>query len=234
LGEGFNIGGTVNFAEPISRAAILSIGAGVIARGAYDTALPTSEASIRLAPGVLMNGSAGIDFFTGPSHIHLSSTFSFYGTEQVDDVDYYRIGPEIALRANYGVSYSRSKGMFTAGLHQILRLNNSSAVAGTFETEPISTNGSYLAISAANRYAIVDIVMLDVSAVARIVGKNEFDVGSSTVFEGGIGFTILAADNISVTLGGRYVSGSGTGFTGFDRDLSGLEGAFRLILNLPQ
>jgi hypothetical protein len=234
LGEGFNVGGTVNFAEPLSHAAILSIGAGLIVRGAYDTGLPTSETSIRLAPGLLMNGSAGIDFFTGPSHLHLSSTFSYYGTEQVDDLDYYRIGPEFALRANYGVSYSRSKGMFTAGLHQILRLDNSSSVGGTFDTEPISTNGSYLAISAANEYAVTPIILVDVSAVARIVGKNDFDVGNSTVFEGGLGFTVLAAENVSVSLGGRYISGSGTGFTGLDRDLSGLEGAFRLAVHLPQ
>jgi hypothetical protein len=234
LGEGLNLGGTLTFATPISSSAILSIGAGVIGRGAYDTSLPTSDGPINLEPGIVANGSAGIDVFSGASHVRLSSTLSYYGTERVNGADYYKIGPEIAVVANYGLSYSQSKGRFSAGLHQIIRLDNSIVGDGTFGTEPISGNGSYLAVSIANGYAVARSVILDVSALARVVGKNGYEVGDNTALEGGLGVTFIAAPGIALTVGGRYISGSGTGFTGLDRKIKGIEGTFRLVAQLPQ
>lgn len=234
LGEGFNIGGTLTFANPVSSAAVISVGGGLIARGGYDTSFPTSEDPVRFEPGILANGSAGVDFYTGTSHLHLSSIFSYFGTERVDDADFYRIGSQIAVVARYGLGYARSRGRFTGGLHQIIRLDNSSAVPDGFGTEPLSTNGTYLAVSATNEYAVTPIVTLAASAVARIVGKNDFDTGDSTVFEGGLGVSVIATRGVLVSLGGRFVSGSGTGLTGLDRDLTGIEGSFRLVAQLPQ
>lgn len=233
LGEGFNLGGTLTYAAPVSRATILSLGGGLIYRGAYNTSLPDGETPIELNPGLLGNASLGVDFFTGPSHLHLSSTFSYFGTEQVDGADFYRIGPEIAFVADYGLGYSQGKGQFTAGLHQIIRLKNSSTLSGEFGEEPISTNGSYLAISAANRYAVARTVMLDLSGLVRLVGKNEFDAGDSTVFEGGLGIVVAATHTVQVSLAGRYVSGSGTGFSGLDRSITGFEGVVGIIAQMP-
>lgn len=233
LGEGFNAGGTLTYATPVSGAAVLSVGVGLIGRGSYDTSLPTTDSPIHLEPGIVANGSLGIDFFTGPSHLNLGSTLSHYGTERVDGENFYRIGQEIAFEANYGLGYSQSKGHFTAGLHQIVRLNNTARDNGMFDTEPVSTNGSYLAISAANGYSVARSLILDISVLARIVGKNEFDFGNSTVFEGGLGLTITAAQGVAVTFGGRYITGSGTGFTGLDRKIKGFEGMFRLVAQVP-
>jgi len=233
LGEGFNLGGALTYAAPVSENAVLSLGAGLVSRGGYDTSLPTSDSLFRLDPGIVASGSIGIDFFTGPSHFRLGSTLSQYATERKNGDDYYRIGQEIAVEANYGLAYSQARGRFTAGLYQIIRLNNSVVDNDEFVAEPISTNGSYLAVSAANRYTVVRSVILDVSALARIIGKNEFNVGNSTVFEGGLGLTIMAAQGIAVTLGGRYMTGTGTGFTGLKREIRGIEGTFRLVAQVP-
>ena len=78
------------------------------------------------------------------------------------------------------------------------------------------------------------IILIDLSGLARIVGKNQFDAGNSTVFEGGLGVTFLASASVALTIGGRYISGSGTSFSGLDREISGFEGLFRLQAQLPQ
>jgi hypothetical protein len=233
LGEGFGGGGTVSFAAPLSSAAVLSLGAGLIARGGYETQIPTAESAVDLKPGIVANGSVGIDFFTGSNHLHLSSTFSYFGTEQLNSADYYQIGPEVAIVANYGLAYARSKGLFRFGLHQIIRLSNSNAFDGEFGTETLSTNGSYLAASVNNEYALSELISVDVSALVRLVGKNDYDSGDATVFEGGLGLGFLATEGVLLSIGGRYISGSGTGFTGLDREIKGFEGMFGITAQLP-
>jgi hypothetical protein len=234
LGEGFNAGGTISLAVPVSNSTILSLGGGLIGRGGYDTELPTSETPFALSPGIIANGSAGVDFFTGGSHVRIASTFTYYGTERVDDTDYYRIGPEIAIGANYGLAYAESRGSFNLGLHQIIRMDNSAIIDREFVTEDLSTNGSYLAVSASNDYAVARSVSIDVSALLRAVGKNDLDAGDATVLEGGLGVSVLATDGVVLRLGGRYITGSGTGFSGLDREITGFEGVFGLTAQLPQ
>lgn len=232
LGEGFNIGGTVSFANALSQTVTLGIGASVLNRGAYDTSLPGTSNPISLKPGLESRASATLDFSAGASAFRLSSMLTMYGTEQVDSQDFYQIGREVTLSADYLVAYSAGRGRFSAGLVEILRFDNSLRSDGSFDTEETSSNGNYLVFHVLNEYGISPRLRLSTTALARLVGANEFDAGDSTVFEGGLAATLVPSSSVALTLGGRYVTGSGTGFSGRNREINGLEGMLRTVVRL--
>jgi len=232
IGEGFNYGGTISFANALSRTVTIGLGASVLNRGGYDTSLPGHTAPISLTPGLESRASASLDVVLGKSVVRLSSTFAMYGTEKVNDVDNYKIGREVSVAADYSLAYSSDRGQFSLGVYELLRFDNSVVSNGTLQTEQASVNGNYFVAHAANDYGVSPTVRITVSALGRLIGPNEFDVGDSTVLEGGLAATVLASSNVALTLGGRYVKGSGTGFSGRDRDVSGIEGMFRTVVRL--
>lgn len=232
LGEGFNVGGTVSFANALSETVTLGVGASVLSRGSYDTALPGTSTPITLSPGLESRVGAALDMLSGSSMFSLSSTFAMYGTEQVNDVDNYKIGQELTVAADVTVGYATGRGQLSAGVLEILRFDNSVRTNGALVTEEVSSNGNYLVLHASNDYGVSPRLMLTVSALGRLVGANENDVGDATVLEGGLAATLTPSTNVAVTLGGRYVTGSGTGFSGRDRDISGMEGTIRTVVRL--
>jgi len=157
---------------------------------------------------------------------------ALYGTEQVNDVDNYRIGQELTLAADYTVAYQAGRGRLSAGILEMLRLDNSIRSDGSFDSEEVSSNGNYLVVHASNDYGVSPKLVLTVSALGRLVGANEFDAGDATVIESGLAATLTPTSNVAITLGGRYVTGSGTGFSGRDRDIKGMEGTLRTVVRL--
>lgn len=234
LGEGFNLGGTVSFANALSPTVTIGLGASILSRGAYDTALPGSSTPIHLSPGLESRASATLDVLAGASVIRLTSMFTAYGTEKVNDVDYYRIGQEVTLAADYIVGYARGRGQASLGVTELLRLNNSIRSNGSFGEEATSTNGNYLVLDASNRYQVSPKLRVGLTVVGRLVGANDFGVGDSKVIEGGLSATLLPSTNVALSIGGRYISGSGTGFTGRDRSISGIEGMFRTVIRISR
>ncbi|HEY5564757.1 MAG TPA: hypothetical protein VIL33_04140 [Rhodothermia bacterium] len=232
LGEGLNIGGTVSFANALSESVTLGIGASVLSRGSYDTSLPGTSKPITLSPGLESRAGATLDILSGVSAFRLSSTMAMYGTEQVNDVDNYRIGQELTLAADYTVAYQAGRGRLSAGILEMLRLDNSIRSDGSFDSEEVSSNGNYLVVHASNDYGVSPKLVLTVSALGRLVGANEFDAGDATVIESGLAATLTPTSNVAITLGGRYVTGSGTGFSGRDRDIKGMEGTLRTVVRL--
>ena len=128
--------------------------------------------------------------------------------------------------------YASDRGQVSLGVYELLRFDNSVLSNGTLQTEQASVTGNYFVAHAANNYNVSPTVRIAVTVLGRLIGVNEFDVGDSTVLEGGLAGTVLASRNVAVTLGGRYVKGSGTGFSGRDRDISGIEGMFRTVVRL--
>jgi hypothetical protein len=59
------------------------------------------------------------------------------------------------------------------------------------------------------------------------VAPNDNDVGDAKVLEGGISGSIAVHDRVALSAGGRVIVGEGTGFTGLDRSIFGLEAVFR-------
>lgn len=234
LGEGFNFGGTVSFANALSPTVTLGLGASVLSRGAYDTSLPGSSSLIHLSPGIEARASTTLDVLAGSSVFRLSSILATYGTEKVNDVDYYRIGQEWTIAADYVVGYAMGRGQFSFGVSELLRFHNSVRSNGSFGTEAASTNGNYLVVNALNDYQVSPRLRVEVTAVGRLVGANDFNVGDSKVWEGGLAATLLPSENIALTLGGRYITGSGTGFSGRDRSITGMEGMFRTVIRISR
>ncbi|HEX9659377.1 MAG TPA: hypothetical protein VGA18_03715 [Rhodothermales bacterium] len=232
LGEGFNIGGTVSFANALSESVTLGIGASVLSRGSYDTSLPGTSNPITLSPGLESRAGATLDILSGVSAFRLSSTLAMYGTEQVNDVENYKIGQELTFAADYTVAYQAGRGRLSAGVLEILRFDNSIRSDGSFDTEEVSSNGNYLVVHASNDYGVSPKLVLTVSALGRLVGANESDAGDATVIESGLAATLTPTSNVAITLGGRYVTGSGTGFSGRDREIKGMEGMLRTVVRL--
>ncbi|HUF10588.1 MAG TPA: hypothetical protein VMO47_14810 [Rhodothermales bacterium] len=234
LGEGFNIGGTVSFANALSESVTLGIGASVLSRGSYDTSLPGTSRPISLSPGLESRAGATLDILSGVSAFRLSSTLAMYGTEQVNDVDNYQIGQEITFAADYTVAYQAGRGRLSVGVLEMLRFDNSIRSNGSFDTEEVSSNGNYLVLHASNDYGVSPKLVLTVSALGRLVGANEFDAGDATVIESGLAATLTPTSNVAITLGGRLVKGSGTGFSGRDREIRGMEGILRTVVRLDR
>jgi hypothetical protein len=132
------------------------------------------------------------------------------------------------------LAYSQGRGSLTFGVLELLRFDNSIRQNGALVTETPSSNGNYLALSALNEYSVSPKVRISASALGRLVGANDLNAGDSTVLEGGIAATLVPSPNIAFTVGGRYITGSGTSFSGRDREISGMEGMFRTVFKLDR
>ncbi|BBO70889.1 hypothetical protein DSCA_48190 [Desulfosarcina alkanivorans] len=114
-GEGFNVNPTITMAKQVDRWGV-GIGAGYLWRGEYDF----SDSAEDFNPGDIFNVTAeGIYAFTDRWQGRLFGEMAWYGTDEIDDRDYYREGDYIL--AGIGVDYARTRWEAALGAQRIYR-----------------------------------------------------------------------------------------------------------------
>ncbi|MEM6337876.1 MAG: hypothetical protein AAF752_14995, partial [Bacteroidota bacterium] len=80
------------------------------------------------------------------------------------------------------------------------------------------------------QYQITRRITLGGSGLGRIIGANGQDVGDSNVFEASGVLGVQVTPAAVIDLGVRLVQGSGTGFAGEERAISGVEAFARSVI----
>lgn len=230
LGEGFNIGTTLSYVHTLSPATNLGFAGGLIARGPYNTTFPGVPVEIELAPGAEAALSGVLDHTRGNTQVQFGAGFTLHGVEQINSTDAFQLGPKLDVQATVAQVYSTGRGMVTFSIREEYRLPNSVREAGAVVVQSLNINSNYLTLAATNAYAVTPRIDLTANALARLIGANEQDVGNSTVLEAGLSATFAATSQVQFSLGGRYVSGTGTDYEGLDRAITGFEGMVRATL----
>jgi len=227
LGAGFNLGSNLTYIHPISRSLSAGLTVGYLNRGSFDTTLPGGSSLVGFSPGFDATASVGLNYREIDSSFKILASYTMSGSESVtasgSESEVFKLGPRLGLNASYSRSYGR--GLFTIGVEDIIRLKNSSLTGGALSTQLLNSNGNYLIAFLDNQYQASKVLMIQLSAVGRFIGKNEFDRGNSSLLEAGLTVFILPNERVQFGLGGKYFTGGGTSFVSdVDRTISGFEG----------
>jgi len=227
LGAGFNLGSNLTYVHPISNQLSAGLTLGFLNRGSFDTTLPGGSGVVGFSPGYDASASLGFEYRQRTSAFKILGSFTNFGSESVTNTgseeEVFRLGSRIGINATYLRSYG--KGLLTIGVEDIIRLKNSAIQGGSLSTELLNNNGNYLIAYLQNDYQATNTFALQLSAVGRFIGQNEFDRGDSSLFEVGLNAFVNPNNRMRFGIGGKYFTGGGTSFTSdLDRTISGFEG----------
>ncbi len=227
FGEGLNVGGAASYGFDLSPNTMAAIGAGFTHRGVYALTFPGTTTSIDLKPGLeaSLTGSIlqriGVHLFRGATGI------TAHGMEQIDGRDAFRLGPRVFLEALYSRPFEGGRGRVTFAVKDLFRMKEMSGL-DTQATRLLDTNGNYLIADGGVDYDITRWIGLGLDGTGRLIGNNSRDVGGVSVLEGGLTARLSPVESLDFRLGGRFIVGSGTGYSGEERSIQGIEGFLRL------
>ena len=228
FGEGLNVGGTLSYVTDPTPESLIGGSVGVLRRGAFQTTLLSTDQQIELLPGVEAAASVAYSHTTAESFFQFTPTFTIYGDEYVNGAKTLRLGPKAQAQALATRLFANRKAMFTAALQGILR----------GKTQTFNENVTVYQISNPNSLTLLGSLEYQVVPKVRLVGtfvgrfiRSESDpdaeivagTGQSNVFEQGLIANIALSRTASISIGERYISGSGTNRDQETRTISGLE-----------
>jgi len=227
LGAGLNLGSNLTYVHPISQQLSAGLTVGFLNRGSFDTTLPGGSSVVGFSPGYDASASLGFEYRQRNSSFKILGSFTNFGSESVtngsSDSEVFKLGSRIGINASYLRSYTR--GIFSIGVEDIIRLKNSAVQGGSLSTELLNNNGNYLIAFVQNDYQATDNFVLQLSGIGRFIGANEFDRGDSSLFEVGLNAFVNPNNRVRFGLGGKYFTGGGTSFfSDLERTISGFEG----------
>ncbi|MEM1270155.1 MAG: hypothetical protein AAGI08_08910 [Bacteroidota bacterium] len=228
--EGFNLGLTANYAFMLSETLTLGLGAGLVGRGAYETGIPGIGEIVDLQPGSEATVTAALNYTSGPSFARFTTAVTGYGVEQINGVEAFQLGPRVQLQASFRRLFAGGAGAVMLDVQNLFQSTNSSLGSGGLVEDDFNANGNYLTLGLGAQYQITRRITLGGSGLGRIIGANGQDVGDSNVFEASGVLGVQVTPAAVIDLGVRLVQGSGTGFAGEERAISGVEAFARSVI----
>ncbi len=218
-GEGFGV--NLLFAGATVLGDGLRGGAGIMYQ--YAGAYEPYDGFTDYNPGDVVSVNAGIDIDGAPLNWTVDIIYSAFTADQIDDTKTFRQSPQLDSRLS--ARYIDERQMFAAHVGYLVRGNNTQYAADGDELDPFKYYGNEFLLAGAYARQIGGVWSVSPAADLRLIGGNDLDMGSSTVF--GIGATIGRELGASLTFSGgmKYYTGSADGG---DIDLSGYQITFGL------
>jgi hypothetical protein len=229
--EGFNIGTTVSFAIEMGSSTIATIGGAFVSRGKYDFTFPGLSDAVDLNPGFEATGTASVLHVMGGSSLRAVAGYSHYGMEKIDGADAFRLGPRVFGELHYALPFEDGRGRISFGIQDMYRLPHTSGDALDLNGM-MDSDGNYLITLGGVDYSVTPWLGLSLDGTGRFIGQNGDGVGDARVIDGGLAAIFSPTVHLDITVGGRFVVGSGTGLSGEERNIQGVEGLLRLSTRL--
>jgi hypothetical protein len=227
FGEGLNLGGAMTYGFELNPATLAAFGFGVIHRGSYALTFPGTTTPVDLKPGFEASLTGSVLHRLGVHSFRVGTGVTFHGMEQVDDRDAFRLGPRAFFEALYSRPLEGGRGRMVLSVKDLYRMKETSGLDSDL-TRLLDTNGNYLVADGGIEYDITRWIGLGLDGTGRLIGNNSRGVGGVSVLEGGLTTRISPVEALSIRLGGRFIVGSGTGYSGEERHIQGIEGLINL------
>lgn len=231
FGEGLNVGGNVSYGLAPSGDILLALGGAFIYRGAYDITFPSAARSVSLTPGFEATVTSSVFYPIDDRAFRGSVGFTMHGMEKIDGSDAYQLGPRVFGEVSYAQPFEAGRGRLSFLMRDMYRFEQASGDVSEV-SEMLDTNGNYLVATGAVNYGVTPWLDLGLNGTGRVIGNNKRGVGEAQVLEGGLQATFSPLELVDITLGGRFIVGTGTGFSGEDRKIQGIEGLFRISAHM--
>lgn len=229
FGGGFNFGGTLSFVKDVSLTNLFGVAGGVVYHGAFDTVILGTDQTINLHPGTEFSALAVYGYIGDGSTFQLSPSFTIYGKEKINGHEILKLGAKGQIQAIGTKSFNERKGVLTFMMSDTFRqptmvLENANNGDGTSKlvAQNIITPNYFVALFSID-HVIAQKLRATFTNVGRFYGPKGSAYGNSAVYEGGLTLTSNLNPKVSVSLGQRFITGSGTSWTGSERVVQGFE-----------
>jgi hypothetical protein len=233
LGEGFNAGGTLSYVKDISATNLIGVSGGFVYHGAFDTIVLSANQSINLRPGYEVSGLFVYGSIGDEGSFQFSPSFTLYGSEQINSIEALQLGTKGQIQGVGTKFFNGKKGMFTFMLSDTFRqptkvlqsTQTLSTQSGTTQqlTAQNIISPNYFVLLFSIDHAIGNKLRATFTNVGRIIGPKGSSYGNSSVYEGGLTLSANLSPKVGISIGQRFITGSGVSWLGTNRNIQGFE-----------
>lgn len=174
-------------------------------------------------PGDVISVNAGLDIGSAPMSWTIDIVYSTFTTDQIDGIKTFKQSSQLDTRLS--ARYVGEQQMFAGYVGYLMRGDNTQYVADGDELDPFKLYGNEFLIAGRYVRQFGAVWHAGPSVELRLIGGNDLDMESSSVFGVGASIGRELGSNLAASGGFKYYSGSADGG---DIDLSGYQITFGL------